>query len=82
MIPVAAGQDVRGILQPGDILDRSTGTGSSGHTNICVEVTENGTVYAYDCGGASNWLGKNGQPCEKTSFAATNSRPGIIIRKK
>ena len=82
VIPVAAGQDVRSILQPGDILDRSVGNGGKGHVNICVEVTENGSVLTYDCGGASHWLGKNGAPYESKGFASTDSRPGIIIRKK
>ena len=80
VIPVAAGQDVTSILQPGDILDRSVGTGASGHTQIIVEV-KNHVVYTYDCGSASHWLGRNGEPYI-SSFASTDSRPGIIIRKK
>lgn len=80
VIPVAAGQDVRPILQPGDILDRSVGDGASGHTQIIVEV-KNGVVYTYDCGSASHWIGKNGEPYI-SNFAASDSRPGIIIRKK
>lgn len=79
-IPVAAGQDVTSILQPGDILDRSVGTGASGHTQIIVEV-KNHVVYTYDCGSASHWLGKNGEPYI-SNFASADSRPGIIIRKK
>lgn len=80
VIPVAAGQDVTSILQPGDILDRSVGTGASGHTQIIVEV-KNHVVYTYDCGSASHWLGKNGEPYI-SNFASSDSRPGIIIRKK
>lgn len=81
VIPVAGGQDVRSLLQPGDILDRSVGDGASGHTQIIVEVKD-GIVYTYDCGGSNHWLGKNGEPYEYTSFAASDSRPGIIIRKR
>lgn len=81
VIPVAAGQNVVDILQPGDILDRSVGGGSSGHTNVIVEV-KNGTVYAYDCGGVNGWKNNSGNPIDKTGFAASDSRPGIIIRKK
>ena len=80
VIPVAGGQDVRSILQPGDILDRSVGDGANGHTQIVVEVKD-GVVYTYDCGSASHWLGKNGEPYI-SNFAASDSRPGIIIRKK
>lgn len=82
VIPVAAGQDVRGILQPGDILDRSAGDGPNGHVNICVDVTENGNVLVYDCGSTSHWIGKNGEPSTSTNFAASDRRAGIIIRKK
>ena len=80
VIPVAGGQDVRSILQPGDILDRSVGDGANGHTQIVVEVKD-GVVYTYDCGSSSHWLGKNGEPYI-SNFAASDSRPGIIIRKK
>lgn len=80
-IPVAGGQDVRNLLQPGDILVRAVGDGSSGHTQIVVEVKE-GSVYVYDCGDESNWLGKNGEALQYSNFAASDSRPGMIIRKK
>ena len=80
VIPVAAGEDVRGILQPGDILDRSLGDGAAGHAQIIVEVKD-GVVYTYDCGAVSHWQGKNGEPYI-SNFAASDSRPGIIIRKK
>lgn len=79
VIPVAAGQNVTDILQPGDILDRSVGDGANGHTQIIVEVKD-GKVYTYDCGSASHWIGKNGEPYV-SNFAA-DSRPGIIIRKR
>lgn len=80
VIPVAAGEDVREILQPGDILDRSVGDGANGHTQIIVEVKD-GVVYTYDCGAVSHWQGKNGEPYI-SNFAASDSRPGIIIRRK
>ncbi len=79
VIPVAAGQNVTDILQPGDILDRSVGDGARGHTQIIVEVKD-GKVYTYDCGSASHWIGKNGE-AYISNFAA-DSRPGIIIRKR
>ncbi len=81
VIEVAVGQDVRGILQPGDILDRSTGNGADGHVQIIVEITEDGQVYAYDCGDAPNWTNNsNAEPI--VSNFAENGKPGIIIRKR
>ena len=77
-IEVAAGQNVIDILQPGDILARNSG--GSGHVNIIVEVKD-GKVYAYDCGSENNWRNNPGNAVEKTYFAS-DSRPGMIIRKK
>lgn len=46
-------------LQPGDIVVCHNGYAQ--HMNIFVE-NRNGVAYNYDCGDASNWLGKNGEP--------------------
>lgn len=82
VIPISAGQDVRSILQPGDILNKDDGGGSSGHVNITVEV-KNGRVYTYDCG-PSHWKEvQNAEPYDNTRFAAGNPAwAGYIIRKK
>jgi len=80
VIPVGAGENVVNKIQPGDILDRSTGGGASGHVQIVVEVKD-GVVYTYDAGDQSHWAGMNGKPYV-SSFAASDSRPGIIIRKR
>ena len=80
-IAVGATENVIDKVQPGDLLVRYNGTVH--HITIIVKV-ESGTVYVYDCGQASNWLGKNGQPITYTSFitAATEKTqaPGKIIR--
>lgn len=82
VIPISAGQDVRSILQPGDILNKDDGGGSSGHVNITVEVKD-GRVYTYDCG-PSHWKEvQNAEPYDNTRFAAGNPAwAGYIIRKK
>lgn len=46
-------------LQPGDIVVCHNGYAQ--HMNIFVE-NRDGVAYCYDCGDASNWLGKNGEP--------------------
>lgn len=81
-IPVSPGQDVRSILQPGDILNKDSGGGANGHVQIVVEVKD-GAVYVYDCG-PSRWRDAvNAGPVEYTSFAAGSPAwSGIIIRKK
>lgn len=81
VIDVAAGENVVSKLQAGDILVRSDGGGAYGHTNITVSV-ENGTVWAYDCGDASNWLNSGGNPINATWFASGGGggRAGKIIR--
>lgn len=80
-IPVGATENVIDKVQPGDLLVRYNGTVH--HITIIVKV-ESGTVYVYDCGQASNWTGKNGEPTTYTSFitAATEKTqaPGKIIR--
>lgn len=80
-IDVEGGQDVSSMLQPGDILvrDNGGGVGAAGHINITVSV-EDGKVMAYDCGSSSNWKNSGGEPVDKTKFAASDSRPGKIIR--
>lgn len=80
VIPVGAGENVVNQLQPGDILDRSVGAGGSGHVQIIVEVKD-GVVYTYDAGNRKNWTGRKGKPYI-SNFAAADSKPGIIIRKR
>lgn len=85
IIPISSGQDISDIVQPGDIIDRSTGDGGSGHMNIAV-ACENGTLMAYDCGNRKNWTERtNGGPIDRSYFLATDGyggpgKPGIIIR--
>lgn len=79
-IAVGATENVIDKVQPGDLLVRYNGTVH--HITIIVKV-ESGTVYVYDCGDESNWLGKNGQPTTYTSFITAeteNKAPGKIIR--
>ncbi len=77
-VPVGAGEDVTSKLQPGDILVRDDGS-NNGHMNITVSA-ESGKVMAYDCGSENNWRNSGGNSVDKTRFAASDSRPGKIIR--
>ncbi len=79
-VPVGAGEDVTSKLQPGDILVRDDGS-NNGHMNITVSV-DNGKVMSYDCGDTTGqtWRNSGGNPVDKTRFAASDSRPGKIIR--
>lgn len=81
-IAVGESENVINKVQPGDLLVRYNG-GSVHHITIVAKV-ENGTVYVYDCGDASNWKGKNGNPTTFTSFITVSDEglraPGKIIR--
>ena len=85
IIPISQGQDISDIVQPGDIIDRSTGSGGSGHMNIAVSC-ENGTLIAYDCGSQKNWTERtDGGPIDRSYFLTSDGyekpgKPGIIIR--
>ena len=72
-------EDVTSMLKPGDILVRDPGN-NNGHMNIIAEVTEDGTVLAYDCGATKNWKNSDGGPIDKSWFAKKDSRKGKIIR--
>lgn len=80
-IAVGATENIINKVQPGDLVVRYNG--NVHHITIVAKV-ENGTVYVYDCGDASNWKGKNGNPTIYTSFITAskeNTRaPGKIIR--
>ena len=79
IIPIAAGEDISSKVQPGDIIDRSVGTGSDGHVNIVVSF-DDGVLMTYDCGRRTHWSGNtNANPFNATYFL-TDSKPGIIIR--
>lgn len=74
-ISVAAGENPSSKLQPGDIFVRH---GSSvQHVLIYVAPGK-----SYDCGGSSNWLGKNGEPCNFVDMLTGDraQAPGKIIR--
>ena len=81
-ISVAAGEDVTKKLKPGDILVRDPGN-NNGHMNIIAQVTDDGRVFVYDCGGEDNWnnaTARAGNPIESYNFIKTDRRPGKIIR--
>ena len=74
--------DLTNIVQPGDIIVRSTS--ESGHTDIVASV-ENGVVYAYDCGNSKNVEhGKypSGVPNPYFLTDSVKHRPAKIIRVK
>ena len=80
-VTVGATENIINKVQPGDLVVRYNG--NVHHITIVVKV-ENGTVYVYDCGDASNWIGKNGNPTIYTSFITASKEntkaPGKIIR--
>lgn len=83
-ITIEAGEDVTGIVQPGDILVRakknSNGGYSFGHVDIIAKKVKN-TVYAYDCGSEDFWKNSDGSPVN-VSWFMKDERPGKIIRIK
>lgn len=83
------GDDIRSMLQPGDIVVRvpvSNGTASNGHMNIFA--AKDGDKYiAYDCG-ASSFVAHGAHPnginstsfySSKNGYGSTN-KAGVIIR--
>lgn len=81
-IPVASGQSPIDILQPGDMFVRYEGHGKGQtHHVLIVAYIENGKLYAYDCGAATNWLNSNGEAIDRSYFL-TKKGPGKIIRIK
>lgn len=81
-ILVASGQSPIDILQPGDMFVRYEGHGKGQtHHILIVAYIENGKLYAYDCGAASNWLNSNGEAINQSYFL-TKKGPGKIIRIK
>ena len=64
-------------LKPGDIVVRRA---AKGHTDIVASISDEGVVYAYDCGSTpavTKGAYPNGYPA---GFFYADDRPGKIIR--
>ena len=81
-IPIAAGEDARPKLEPGDILVRWNGDDATHHVCICKEVQDDGTVWTYDCGSQSHWntMDNLDHTTTRESFVGVCDAPGKIIR--
>ena len=82
IIDVAAGEDCKDKLQPGDILvrDNGGGQGSDGHVQFIFSIEPDGTVLTYDCGGTDHWSKENEAGYASNFYADPKNRPGRIIR--
>ena len=75
---VASGEganDLRSLIQAGDIVVRRDASDSSGHTCIVARV-DGDNVYVYDCGSRDNWSYEHahgGEAIRKTKFFTSDT---------
>ena len=80
-IPIAAHEDARPKLEPGDILVRYT-DGGTHHVCIVKDPDGDGGVWTWDCGSQSHWdsMDNLDHTITRESFVGDNDAPGKIIR--